>query len=123
MNRTTALEDRRELEALLPWYLNGTLSARERVAVESWLAEDEEARRLLDAMREEQEVTAAANAEIRVPDAQAGLAALMAGIDAEEAAPLRVSERPAPPARACSRGSRAGCPRPACGSPPASPAC
>src|SRR5690606_34970679 len=61
MNRTTALEDRRELEALLPWYLNGTLSARERVAVESWLAEDEEARRLLDAMREEQEVTAAAN--------------------------------------------------------------
>lgn len=104
MNTTTALEDRRELEALLPWYLNGTLSARERVAVESWLAEDEEARRLLDAMREEQEVTAAANAEIRVPDAQAGLAALMAGIDAEEAAPLRVSERPAPPARAARPG-------------------
>lgn len=100
----TALDDRRDLEALLPWYLNGTLSARERVAVEGWLAEDEDARLLLDAMREEQQATEEANAAIQVPDARAGLAALMAAVDGEAREPLTITERPAPPVRTAGRG-------------------
>lgn len=100
----TALDDRRDLEALLPWYLNGTLSARERVAVESWLAEDEDARLLLDAMREEQQATEEANAAIQVPDARAGLAALMAAVDGEAPERLSMTDRPAPPVRTARRG-------------------
>jgi hypothetical protein len=90
----TTLDDPRELEALLPWYLNGTVSPQERTAIEAWLAEDAEARLLLDAMREEQEVTEAANAEIRIPDTRAGLSALLASIDAEASPRPAITERP-----------------------------
>ena len=87
-------DDPRELEALLPWYLNGTVTPRERAAIEAWLAEDEDARLLLDAMREEQEVAEMANLEIAVPDTQTGLAALMASIDAEAGPQAAITERP-----------------------------
>lgn len=94
MTDNMMLDDPRALEALLPWYVNGTVTPRERAAIEAWLAEDEDARLLLDAMREEQEVTEMANAEIAVPDTRAGLAALMAGIDAEAPHQAAITERP-----------------------------
>ena len=82
-NTMTRDEPNRDLEGLLPWYVNGTISADERAAIDAWLAEDANARLLLDAMREESDITAEANAEIVVPDTRAGLESLMAAIDAE----------------------------------------
>jgi len=86
MTDNMTLEGPRDLEALLPWYLNGTASEDERAAIEAWLDEDPHARQLLDAMRDEQETAITANNEIEVPDTEAGLAALMASIDAPQAA-------------------------------------
>lgn len=98
MTDNTTLEGPRDLEALLPWYLNGSVSDDERAAIESWLDEDADARLLLEAMRDEQEIAIAANAEIEVPDAEAGLAALMATIDAPHvtAAPAEAPRRTGP---------------------------
>lgn len=90
MTDSSTLDAPRDLEALLPWYLNGTVSPDERAAIEAWLAEDEDARLLLDAMRDEQEVAGLANLEVEVPDAEAGLAALMREIDRE--APLQAEQ-------------------------------
>ena len=95
MTENTTLDGPRDLEALLPWYVNGTVSDDERIAIEAWLAEDEEARLLLDAMRQERAVTEMANDEIEVPDADAGLAALMRQIDAEAPAQVAVEPRAA----------------------------
>lgn len=94
MTDNTTLDGPRDLEALLPWYVNGTVTEEERAAIEAWLAEDEEARLLLDAMRDEQEVTEMANAEIEVPDAEAGLAALMRQIEAEQPAQISPAAHP-----------------------------
>ncbi|MEZ5669021.1 MAG: hypothetical protein R3F55_16575 [Alphaproteobacteria bacterium] len=82
---------RDDLEALLPWYLNGTVNADERRAIDAWLAEDAQARQLLQAMREEREIVDEDSDAIVVPDAKAGLAALMAAIDAETPAARRES--------------------------------
>lgn len=93
MTENMTLEGPRDLESLLPWYLNGSVSEDERAAIEAWLDKDPAAQLLLDAMRDEQEITIAANAEVEVPDTEAGLAALMATIEAPQAEEAPASRR------------------------------
>jgi anti-sigma-K factor RskA len=58
---------RDELEALLPFYLNGTLDGEDLVAVEDWLASDPAAMTALGEVEAEFSSTAAANQAIRPP--------------------------------------------------------
>jgi len=58
---------RDELEALLPFYLNGTLSGDELAAVEKWLASDPGALEALGAAEAEHSAAVAANETIRPP--------------------------------------------------------
>jgi anti-sigma-K factor RskA len=58
---------RDELEALLPFYLNGTLSGEDIAAVEQWLASDPAAMAALGEAEAEFSGTAAANEAIRPP--------------------------------------------------------
>jgi hypothetical protein len=58
---------RDELEALLPFYLNGTLSGDELAAVEKWLASDPGAVAALGAVEAEFSAAVAANETIRPP--------------------------------------------------------
>lgn len=58
---------RDELEALLPFYLNGTLDGEDLAAVENWLASDPEAMASLGEVEAEFSGTAAANQAIRPP--------------------------------------------------------
>lgn len=59
---------RDELEALLPFYLNGTLDGADLAAVEDWLATDPAAAAALEEAEAEFSGAAAANAAIRLPD-------------------------------------------------------
>ncbi|KAB2955596.1 MAG: anti-sigma factor, partial [Rhizobiaceae bacterium] len=61
------MRGRDELEALLPFYLNGTLSGEDLEAVEDWLAADVEAMAALAEAEMEAAETAAANEAIRPP--------------------------------------------------------
>ena len=58
---------RDELEALLPFYLNGTLDGEDLAAVEDWLASDPQAMASLAEVEAEFSSTAAANQAIRPP--------------------------------------------------------
>jgi anti-sigma factor RsiW len=58
---------RDELEALLPFYLNGTLDGADLAAVEEWLAGDPSAMAALDEAEAEFSGTSAANDAIRPP--------------------------------------------------------
>lgn len=58
---------RDELEALLPFYLTGTLEGADLAAVEDWLANDPAAALALEEAEAELAGTSAANAEIRPP--------------------------------------------------------
>lgn len=58
---------RDELEALLPFYLNGTLGGADLAAVEEWLATDPAAVAALDEAEAEFSGTEAANEAIRLP--------------------------------------------------------
>ena len=58
---------RDELEALLPFYLNGTLSGEDLAAVENWLASDPAAMAALGEAEAEFSGTTAANEAIRPP--------------------------------------------------------
>lgn len=58
---------RDELEALLPFYLNGTLEGAELAAVEDWLANDPAAMGALEEAERELAETSAANEAIRPP--------------------------------------------------------
>jgi anti-sigma-K factor RskA len=58
---------RDELEALLPFYLNGTLDGEDLAAVEDWLASDPAAMTALGEVEAEFPSTAAANQAIRPP--------------------------------------------------------
>jgi anti-sigma-K factor RskA len=58
---------RDELEALLPFYLNGTLDGADLAAVEEWLATDPSAMAALEEAEAEFSGTAAANDAIRPP--------------------------------------------------------
>ena len=61
------MRGRDELEALLPFYLNGTLSGEDLLAVEDWLAADAEAMAALAEAEMEAAETSAANEAIRPP--------------------------------------------------------
>lgn len=58
---------RDELEALLPFYLNGSLEGDDLIAVEGWLANDADAMAALAEAEMEHSETSAANEAIRVP--------------------------------------------------------
>ncbi|MDQ2635145.1 MAG: anti-sigma factor [Pseudomonadota bacterium] len=58
---------RDELEALLPFYLNGTLDGADLAAVEEWLADDPSAMAALEEAEAEFSGTSAANDAIRPP--------------------------------------------------------
>lgn len=79
---------RDELEALLPFYLNGTLDGADLAAVEDWLANDPAAASALEAAEAEFSGTSAANEAIR-PPADA-LSRFSKALDAE-AGPRRVA--------------------------------
>jgi anti-sigma-K factor RskA len=72
---------RDEMEALLPFYLNGTLEAADLAAVEDWLATDPAALAALEEAEAEFSGTSAANQAIR-PPADA-LSRFSAALDAE----------------------------------------
>lgn len=63
---------RDEMEALLPFYLNGTLEAEELAAVEAWLASDPEAPAALREAEAEFSATHASNEAVRVPGGALG---------------------------------------------------
>lgn len=80
------MSHRDELEALLPFYLNGTLEGADLAAVEEWLASDPAAMAALEEAEAEFSGTAAANDAIRPPvDA---LSRFSKALDAE-AGPVR----------------------------------
>ena len=79
---------RDELEALLPFYLNGTLDGQDLAAIEEWLATDPSAMAALDEAEAEFSGTSAANDAIR-PPADA-LSRFSRALDAE-AGPSRAS--------------------------------
>src|SRR5690349_10790227 len=77
-------EERHELEALLPWHANGTLSRRDSDRIEQALAGDGELARRYDLVREELAETIHLNETLGAPSARA-MEKLFAAIDAEEA--------------------------------------
>lgn len=88
--RPEKMSRRDELEALLPFYLNGTLDGEDLAAVENWLASDPAGMAALEETEAEFSGTAAANQAIR-PPADA-LSRFSAALDAEAG-----RERPAAP--------------------------
>lgn len=91
MNAAEKMSRRDELEALLPFYLNGTLEGPDLVAVEDWLATDPAAGVALAEAETELFGSSAANDAIRPPtDA---LARFTKALDAE-AGPVRAPAAP-----------------------------
>lgn len=86
---------RDELELLLPFHVNGTLTPEEKAEVEAWLAQD-------DAARAEAEGLAAIRADMQAEDVTSpgefGLARLLRDVGREQAAgggaPPQVTQRP-----------------------------
>jgi hypothetical protein len=76
--------ERREIEALLPWYVAGTVSRREADLVERELAGDSELARHYDLVCQELAETIQLNETLGVPSGSA-IEKLFAAIDAEEA--------------------------------------
>ena len=66
-SETGKMSSRDELEALLPFYLNGTLDEVDLASVEEWLATDPEALAALEAAELEFSGTTAANEAIKPP--------------------------------------------------------
>src|SRR3989337_2479000 len=66
-NNPENMSRRDELEALLPFYLNGTLSGEDLAAVEGWLATDPAAMAAVAEAEAEFSGTSAANEAIRPP--------------------------------------------------------
>lgn len=81
------LNERDEIEALLPWYVAGRLDARERALVERYVRDHPEAQAHLALAREESDATVTANEAIKAPG-RAALDRLMARV---AAAPRRRS--------------------------------
>lgn len=87
--------NRDELELLLPFHVNGTLTPEERAEVEAWLAQD-------DAARAEAEGLAAIRADMQAEDVTSpgefGLARLMRDVGRDQAAgggaPPQATRRP-----------------------------
>lgn len=84
---------RAELEALLPFYANGRISAADRARLEAALAGDPELARRLDIIREDMAETVLFNESLGAPSPRV-LDKLMAGIEAEpRQAPLLARAR------------------------------
>src|ERR1700753_2443768 len=73
-----------EIEALLPWYAAGTLTARDARRVEEALARDPELAKQYAVIREEYAETISLNESLGAPSARA-MQKLFAAIDAEPA--------------------------------------
>jgi len=84
MNMIDRESERYEIEALLPWYVAGTLGRHDADRVEQALSCDPELARRYDLIRQELTQTIQLNATLGVPSARA-LEKLFAAIDAEEA--------------------------------------
>jgi hypothetical protein len=65
--RLENLSERDEIEALLPWYVSGTLDAKSRARVERYIEAHPEVRAHLALAREEEDATIAANEAIAAP--------------------------------------------------------
>src|SRR6202030_1401598 len=78
------VDDRQEIENLLPWHAAGTLSRRDAERVERALASDQELARQYALVREELAETIHLNESLGAPSARA-MDKLFAAIDAEEA--------------------------------------
>jgi len=95
-NADQAMSRRDELEAMLPFYLNGTLDGADLAAVEEWLATDPQAIVALEEADAEFSATSASNEAIRPPlDA---LGRFSGALDAE-AGPARTVSGPSSLAR------------------------
>ena len=70
MSEDKIMTRRDEIETLLPFYLNGTLSGEDLAAVDDWLANDPGAQKALLAAEDELSETVALNESLR-PDANA----------------------------------------------------
>lgn len=90
----SAVEDRKEIEELLPFFVNGTLQPDERARVETALAEDQDHSAdavWLEALRAQVQVDLPANSP-----GEFGLARLMRDVDREAAQTIPVQRRFAP---------------------------
>jgi anti-sigma-K factor RskA len=67
---TDKLNERDEIEALLPWYVTGSLDARERARVDRYVREHPEVQAHLVLAREESDATIASNQTIAAPGSQ-----------------------------------------------------
>ena len=67
MSEEDRMSRRDEIEALLPFYLNGTLSGADLSAVEEWLRNDASALSSIEEAERELSATTAANEAIRPP--------------------------------------------------------
>jgi hypothetical protein len=81
---TEKVDDREEIESLLPWHAAGTLSRRDAERVERALASDQELARRFELVREELGETIHLNESLGAPSARA-MEKLFAAIDAEGA--------------------------------------
>src|SRR5437588_1301818 len=79
---TTAENERRDIEALLPWHAAGTLSRRDAQRVEAALSHDQELARQFTLVREELGETIHLNETLGAPSTRA-MERLLAGIEAE----------------------------------------
>jgi anti-sigma factor RsiW len=82
----TELDHLDDAELLLPWYVTGTLSAKQTQQVETWLKDNPEAQAHLARVEEEQHVAISAAEEISMPRATA-VNDLMAAIGQTAPAP------------------------------------
>src|SRR5713226_162710 len=80
----TTSDDRRDIEALLPWHAAGTLSRRDAQRVDAAIEGDEDLARQYALVREELAETIHLNETLGAPSARA-MDKLFAAIDAEEA--------------------------------------
>ena len=85
---TTAQNERRDIESLLPWHAAGTLSRRDAQRVELGLAGDPDLARQFALVREELAETIHLNETLGAPSVHA-MARVLAGIEAEGAARRR----------------------------------
>jgi anti-sigma-K factor RskA len=91
MSDEQRMSRRDELEALLPFYLNGTLEGAELAEVEDWLASDPAAMAALEEAERERAETSAANEAIRPPSD--ALSRFARALEAE-AGPMRARASP-----------------------------
>ncbi len=72
-----------DIELMLPWYVNGTLSADERAQVDRYMRENPDMARQLDLVREEMDVTISENEALN-PARSGALDRLLTRIDADD---------------------------------------